>query len=82
MYPPGVRPLTSTVNFEEGKSIANGAFILTGIAPEDDAWYVIRIFTSAVTHLVIDLTGVTLRGISGVKGVSKRGTISQRNASK
>jgi hypothetical protein len=81
VYPPGARPLASTVNFEEGKTIANGAFILTGIAVEDKDWYVIRIFTTAVTHLVVDLTGVTLRGVSGANP-SQRGLARQRNAAK
>ena len=78
VYPPGDKPVASTLNFQAGQTIANGAFILTAIADEDKDWYVIRIFSTAVTHLVVDLTGVTLRGISGVKGDSKRGTISQR----
>jgi hypothetical protein len=80
-YPPGDRPLSSTVNFQEGQTIANGAFILTGIAVEDNAWYVIRIFTTAVTHLVVDLTGVTLRGVSGANS-NKLGQARQRNAAK
>jgi hypothetical protein len=81
VYPPGPRTPTSTVNFEEGKTIANGAFILAGIAAEDNAWYVIRVFTTAVTHLVVDLTGVTLRGVSGANA-SQRGLARQRNAAK
>ena len=35
-YPPGGRPLTSTVNFPKGQTVANGAFIGVGVAREAD----------------------------------------------
>jgi hypothetical protein len=80
-YPPGDRPLSSTVNFQEGQNIANGAFILTGLAEENKDWYVVRIYSTAVIHLVVDLTGVTLRGVSGANS-NKLGQARQRNAAK
>ncbi len=87
-YPPGGRPLTSTVNFPKGQTVANGAFIGVGVArevnpdwPASADWFVIRIYTTTVTHLVIDLTGVTLRGIAGATS-SKVGQAKQRKAAK
>jgi hypothetical protein len=65
VYPPGVRPASSTLNFQKAQIIANGAFVLTGIADEDPDWYVVRIFSAVATHVVMDLTGVTLRGVAG-----------------
>ncbi len=87
-YPPGGRPLTSTLNYRKGKTIANGAFIGVGVAkeinpdwPTSADWFVIRIHTTAATHLVVDLTGVTLRGIAGSTS-SKVGQSHQRKAAK
>ncbi len=87
-YPPGGGPLTSTVNFPKGQTVANGAFIGVGVArevnpdwPASADWFVIRIYTTTVTHLVIDLTGVTLRGIAGATS-SKVGRAKQRKAAK
>jgi hypothetical protein len=63
-YPPGERPATATVNFASGQVVGNGAFILTGVAAEDPGWYVIRLYSTSVTHVVMDLTGLTMRGLA------------------
>ena len=80
-YPPGDRPTTSTLNFIAGQNTANGAFIRTDIAPEEPKWFVVRIHTNAVTHVLVDLTGVTVRGLSGVSN-SKLGSAGQRSSAK
>ena len=59
VYPPVDRPGTSTLNFAKGSTIANGSFVATTIV---QGRYAVRIYTSAATHVVLDLTGVTLRG--------------------
>lgn len=59
VYAPGPFPGTSTVNFTKGVTIANGAFVATDIVAGRSA---IRIRTSATAHLVVVLTGVTIRG--------------------
>ena len=59
IYPPGDRPPTSTMNFLTNQTVANAAFVATGIVL---GHYAVRIFTTALTHLVLDLTGVTIRG--------------------
>lgn len=81
VYPPGERPISSTLNFVAGQTTANAAFIRTGVAEEEPDWIVIRIYSNAVTHVVVDLTGVTLLGLSGVSG-AKVGSASQRRAAK
>ena len=81
VYPPGDRPGTSTLNFVERQTIANSTFILTGVAEEDEDWYVVRIYSNALTHVLLDLTGVSLLGITST-GSANAGTASQRKAVK
>ena len=80
-YPPGDRPIVSTLNFVAGQTIANGAFTSTGVAKEDPDWVVIRIHSNAVTHVVVDLTGVLLR-LGGGLATASVGGASQRRAAK
>ena len=86
-FPSGDRPVSSTLNYQQGVTLANGAFIMCGIPkenpdwPDADEWIAIRIHTTAAIHLVVDLTGVTLRGISGSRS-SKVGQSQQRKAAK
>jgi hypothetical protein len=80
-YPPGPRPGISTLNYVKNQSAANATFILTGVADEDPDWYVVRIFSTATTHVAVDLTGVSLLGDSGARSASQ-GTASQRKAAK
>lgn len=79
VYPPGDRPVASTLNFSAGQTIANGTFSAAGVANEEPGWYVVRIYSSAVTHVVLDLTGVTLFGITGSQ-TNRVGSASQRKA--
>lgn len=81
VYPPGDRPGTSTLNFVKRQTIANSTFILSGVADEDEDWTVVRIYTSALTHILLDLTGVSLLGITST-GSAAAGTASQRKAVK
>jgi hypothetical protein len=82
VYPPGDRPNTSTLNFVKRQTIANSTFILTGVADEDDDFYVVRIYSTALTHVLLDLTGVSLLGITQQQGAAKVGTARQRKAVK
>lgn len=54
VYPPGDRPLASTLNFAKGQTIANGSFAAVGVLGD---WYAVTIFTSQTTHIFVDLTG-------------------------
>jgi len=80
-YPPGDRPIVSTLNFVAGQTIANGAFTSTGVADEEPDWVVIRIHSNAVTHVIVDLTGVLLR-LGGGPATASVGGASQRRAAK
>lgn len=53
-------PGTSTLNFQTGVTIANSAFTATGVAIGK---FVVRVRASATTHVVLDLTGITVEGI-------------------
>ncbi len=81
VYPPGDRPATSTLNYVKNQTIANGAFIPCGVADEDKEWVVVRVYTTTLTHVVLDLTGASLLGISGATSTAV-GTASQRKAAK
>lgn len=61
VYPPGDRPRTSTLNFQTSVTIANLAFVATRIV---FGRYAVRVFTAQATHLLLDLTGVTIKGTS------------------
>ena len=61
-YPPGTRPASSTLNFDKGQTIANGTFVQVGVY---STWFVVRIFASATTHVICDLTGATVAMVAG-----------------
>ena len=60
IYPPGDYPGTSTVNYTKGVSIANGAFVATEIVA---GRYAVRVRAAVTaTHVVLDLTGLLIKG--------------------
>ena len=61
-YPPGERPLSSTLNFQKGLSLANGTFVALGIAGGS---FAVRIYTSATTHVILDYTGSSVTQLPG-----------------
>lgn len=61
-YPPGAKPTASTLNFSKGQAIANGCFVQVGVA---DTAFVVRIATSATTHVIVDITGATVAFVPG-----------------
>ena len=70
-YPPGDFPGTSTLNFQAKQSLANAAFVATGIVA---GRFAIRVRTSTTTHVVVDLTGVTIKGNSATPGAAAKAT--------
>ena len=68
VYPSGPFPVTSTLNYQPGQAIANGAFVATRIVLGK---YAVRIYSSALTHVVLDLTGVTIKGNEPAVGNAK-----------
>ena len=58
VYPPGPFPGTSTLNFSTGQTIANQAFVAVA---QYDRFVIARVRTSALTSVVVDLTGVVYR---------------------
>lgn len=59
LYPPGVRPITSSLNFTAGQTVANAAFVGTEIVQEHHA---LRLFTTADAWFILDITGGVTRG--------------------
>ncbi|GAA3627380.1 hypothetical protein [Microlunatus ginsengisoli] len=59
VYPPGDFPGTSTVNYPGKMTIANGTFVGTGVVL---GRYAVRVRASAPSHVVLDLTAVTIKG--------------------
>lgn len=53
-YPPGDRPNVSTLSYSKAVTIANFALASTGIVGSS---FVVRIYSSALTHVIIDQTG-------------------------
>ena len=62
LYVPGVRPNTSTLNVLAGQTLANGAFVGVGVVEDT---FAIRVYSSTTTHVVLDLTGVTINDVPG-----------------
>ena len=68
VYPPGPPPGTSTLNFPAKQPTANAAFVATSIVL---GRYAVRLTTSVLTHLVLDLSGVTIKGRAAVPTAAK-----------
>lgn len=51
VYPCGVRPTASTLNFVAGATVANGAIAL--LSPDDE----VCVYASTTTHIIIDMSG-------------------------
>lgn len=70
LYTPGTdKPPTSNLNYTTGQNICNGSFVPASVI---DTYYAVRIFTSKTTHVVVDLTGVTISDVPGPAGQPNR----------
>ena len=63
------------------QAIANAGLVPADIADEDGDWWVIRVYSSTTVHIVVDLTRVTLFGISGNTRTTT-GSAGQRKAAR
>ena len=61
LYPPGVRPATSSLNFSAKQTVANAAFIGVG---EVLGFHAVRLYTTVDAWYVLDVTGGVTSGIS------------------
>lgn len=68
VYPPGDFPGTSTLNFAAKQATANAAFVGTRIVLGRHA---VRLFSSVLAHLVLDLSGVTIKGNEPVPAAAR-----------
>ena len=59
LYPPGVRPGTSSINYVTGQTLANAAFVGTGAVLGQHA---VRLYTSRDAWFLVDVTGGVSRG--------------------
>ncbi len=59
LYPPGVRPQITTVNFAKGQVASNAAFVAAGVVLHHHA---IRLSTNAGAWFTVDITGGVTRG--------------------
>lgn len=59
-YPPGQRPTpASTLNYAAGQTITNGSFVAVQTVK---GYHAVRIWVSATTRVILDLTGYVLTG--------------------
>jgi hypothetical protein len=72
--PPGPKPASSSLNFTNGVTIANAAFIGLGVV---DTYFAVRIYASNSTHVILDLTGAT---VSNQPGPASQAARSQKAA--
>jgi hypothetical protein len=81
VYPPGPVPVARTLSFPKSRTVSNGAFVATDIV---SGRYAVRLYTTSTTHLVLDLTGVLVKGAAPVPAVLAEGKAARRssNASK
>jgi len=62
LYPPGPKPTPSSLNFTQGVTIANAAFVGVGVVGTS---YAVRIYASTTTHVILDFTGATVSNQPG-----------------
>lgn len=56
--PASGKPTGWTLGYSKGKTVSNGAIVGVGVS-EDEAYYTVRIYSSATTHVTLNLTGVS-----------------------
>ncbi len=61
-YRPGPRPQVATTRFKKGVVETSSAFMALGVVNGD---FAIRVYASTSTHVIIDVTGVTVTGLPG-----------------
>lgn len=54
LYPPGVRPNASTINYARNQPLANFAFVATGVL---QGYHTVRLYTTAEAWFVLDVSG-------------------------
>lgn len=69
LYPPGNRPLASSINFAKGQTIANGGFVAVDVL---DGWFAFTVFTNVTCHVVVDLTGILVEQVPGPQAAGRR----------
>ena len=57
LYPGPDRPTASLINFNKGLNVSNGAF---SAVRDDGSQFLVRIFSSNTSHILVDLTGYTI----------------------
>ena len=81
LCPPGPKPTPSSLNFAEGVTIANAAFVGVGVV---GTHFAVRIFASTTTHVILDIAGGTVINQPGPATQAARAPIvaarRQRNA--
>lgn len=75
VYPPGASPGTSTLNFVARQATANAAFVGTRVV---SGRFAVRLYSSALAHLVLDLSGVTIKGNEPTPAANAKVRASQR----
>ncbi|MGI3785477.1 MAG: hypothetical protein ACRYG2_32425 [Janthinobacterium lividum] len=78
-YPPGTRPTASTLNYSKGVTIANFALVSTGAV---DSNFVVRIYSSTPTHVIVDQTGALVSFLPGPSATAKMKKAGRRSASR
>ncbi len=69
LYPPGPTPVASTINFTKGQTLANGAFVAVGNVAGQFAF---SVYGNALTHVIVDISGVTLSYEPGPDAVARK----------
>lgn len=62
VYPPGTRPNSSTLSYTKGVTIANFSLAATRVVGSS---FVVRVYSSALTHVIIDQTGALVSFLPG-----------------
>lgn len=79
VYPPGTRPDASNINFRTLVNLSNAAFV--GLGEVVGESYVVRIFSSQTTHLLLDVSGAVMAlDPYGTAGAAAQSTAARRAA--
>lgn len=76
-YPPGPKPVGSTTTYSKGVATSSSCLAAVGVVQD---YFAVRIFSAALTHVVVDLTGVTLLDIPGPQATATVTRTARRSA--
>ena len=78
-YPPGERTTGSTTQYQKGVTGASSCLAALAVV---DGYYAVRVYSSALSHVIVDLTGLLVTSVPGVDAPAKAKKSARRPAAR